>query len=327
MENLDDFMDAKASFGTIVKYYICFLPDILKMLTPVAVLVSSLFTVGRLSGQNEITAMKSGGVSLYRIMLPFVILCSLISGAQEYFNGWIVPKANEAKLIIERKYLDEKKEGPILNFYFRDSPTRNVTIQYYDPETASASGATIEEFTNVTQPRLLRKTSAASMRWDSVNKNWKMIGVVVRDFSGKNITNNRLDTLPVKINVSSSQLLELQKSPEQMTISEYGEYIKLLKRGGKDVSKLEIEYHSNIAFPFANLIVIFFSVPFASVKKKNGIAVQIAAAMIVSFAYLVFTKFGQSAGYNAGLNPVLSGWLANGIFLLIGLVILFRTKT
>ncbi len=133
--------------------------------------------------------------------------------------------------------------------------------------------------------------------------------------------------MKIKLNVAGDEVQKMQKKPDQMTFAEYRDYLDFLQRGGKDITKLEVEYYANYAFPFANIIVIFFSIPFASVKKKNGIAVQIAAAMIVAFSYLIFTKVGQSLGTAMAFNPVLSGWLANIIFILVGLGILFRTKT
>ena len=327
LENLDDFMDAKASFEVILKYYVYFIPDIMKVLTPVAVLVSSLFTVGKMSNLNEITAMKTGGMSLYKIMFPFVVVCGLLSFGQVYFNGWLVPKANEAKYYIDRKYLDAKGTAPINNFYYRDAPNRNLVMMYYEPDNHTASDVAIEYFAESANPRLEKRISAKTMRWDEKSAEWTLIDVIIRRFENSIVMNDRVDSMKLKLNVAGDEVQKMQKKPDQMTFAEYREYLDFLQRGGKDITKLEVEYYANYAFPFANIIVIFFSIPFASVKKKNGIAVQIAAAMIVAFSYLIFTKVGQSLGTAMAFNPVLSGWLANIIFILVGLGILFRTKT
>ena len=100
MEKLDDFIDAQAPTSTIVQYYIASIPDIVKLMIPVAVLLSSLFVTGRLSSQNELAAIKSSGVSLYRIMAPFLIVTFIICFASIYLNGWIVPYANQKKFYI-----------------------------------------------------------------------------------------------------------------------------------------------------------------------------------------------------------------------------------
>src|SRR5258707_9387917 len=73
MENLDDFLDHNAGPGIIATYYLYFLPEIIKLMIPVAMLLSALFTTGRLSTFNELSALKSGGMSLYRFMAPILI--------------------------------------------------------------------------------------------------------------------------------------------------------------------------------------------------------------------------------------------------------------
>ena len=73
MENLDDFLDRNATFGIIATYYLYFIPEILKLMLPVGMLLSALFTTGRLSTFSELTALKSSGMSLYRFMAPLLI--------------------------------------------------------------------------------------------------------------------------------------------------------------------------------------------------------------------------------------------------------------
>jgi len=88
-----------------------------------------------------------------------------------------------------------------------------------------------------------------------------------------------------------------------------------------------IEYYGGYAFPLANFIVVLFGAPFASVRRKGGLAIQIGAALILSFAYLVFSKISQTMGYAADINPILAGWGANIIFFIIGLITILKTKT
>src|ERR1043166_6507089 len=111
MENLDDFLDRSASIGIIVTYYLYFIPEIVKLLIPVAMLLSALFTTGRLSTYNELTALKSSGFSLYRFMAPLLVFALLVSAASIYFNGWIVPYAKKKKLAIGGDFL--KKNFPV----------------------------------------------------------------------------------------------------------------------------------------------------------------------------------------------------------------------
>ncbi len=328
LERLDDFLDQNATFMVIVKYYINYLPAILQILTPLATLLATLFTFGRMSTLNEITAFKSGGASLYRFMAPVIVLAIIISFFQIYFNGWVVPRANKAKNNIEQKYLNINRSGTaIYNLYFRDNPTTNILMQYYDANAKTGSRISIEYFTDEFKPRLRKRFDANEIKWDTTKNIWQMKDVIMRTYENDRIFTVRFPMYEIKINVSHNQISKLQQSPEEMTFPELRDYIELLKIGGKDVRMLLIDYYGKWAFPFANFIVILFGVPFASVKRKGGIAIQIGAAMIVSFSYMIFTKVSQTIGFAYGLEPVMAGWIANIIFFIIGLITIFKTKT
>jgi lipopolysaccharide export system permease protein len=200
-------------------------------------------------------------------------------------------------------------------------------MQYYDAEKKTGNRVTIEDFNSETQPRLVERIEARQMAWDSVNSRWKLIDGLKRTFSKTNAQLLKFDTMNISIRITHDQIIKLKLSIEEMNFDELRDYIDVLETGGKNVTKQMIEYYGNYAFPFANLIVVLFGVPFASVRKKSGIAMQITAAMVVSFFYLVFTKISQTLGYSMNLEPEIAGWSANIIFILIGIFVMLKTKT
>ncbi len=328
LESLDNFLDSKVPTLIIAQYYLYYLPAIMQILLPIATLVSTLFTIGGLSTLNEITAMKSGGRSLYRLMLPLLMFTLMISFVHLWFNGWIVPVANQYKHEIEAKYLNKSQSGgTIYNLFFRDAPTRNLVIQYYDSKNKSAGIVSVEEYTSEDKPRLKKRYEAEQMIWSDSSKKWIMNNVIIRDYFNPLVQTQKLAEYPIKLNLSNTQIEQLKKNDQEMNLDERRNYIDLLKQGGKDVRVQSITYYGDYAFPFANLIVILFGVPFASVRRKGGIAIQIGAAMIISFAYMLFTKVSQVLGNSMNFHPILAGWVANIIFFFVGLITIFRTKT
>lgn len=329
MEKLDKFIDGGADFYAVAEYYLYFFPEIIKLMTPIAVLLATLFSVGRFSTNNEITAMKSGGISLYQIMMPYVFVSLIISFGHLYFNGWIVPRAETQKILIEQKYLNKSSGASrLVNIFFRDTPYRNILMRYYDAKAQSGSNVAIETYSSQIHPRLLKRFEAGKIKWDDKNNKWIAYNVLSRDYSNKDkVIVQRFDSTKIVMSLSHSQIVKLKMSTKEMTFDEFKIYIDLLEKGGKDVRKQMIEYHGNYAFPFANLIVVLFGVPFASVRRKGGIAIQITAALVVAFFYIIFTKVSQPIGYYADINPILTGWMANILFFLSSLVVLWRTRT
>lgn len=328
LEKLDSFLDQNATISIIAKYYLYFFPEIIKMLTPVATLIATLFTIGKLSTLNEITAMKSGGMSLYRLMAPLLIVTIILSFLQLYFNGWVVPIANAKKKEIEQKYLNKNSQGAsIYNLYLRDTPLRNVIMQYYDANIKEGNRVSIDEFTNEKSPRLTQRIEANTIKWNDDKAEWIGRGIVKRTFNTSGVVTTKLDSAEIPMTLKHDEIEQLRRLPEEMNFDDLWNYINILKIGGKDIRKQLIDYYSGWAFPFANIIVVLFGVPFASVRRKGGIAIQIAAAMIITFAYLIFTEVSKTLAFAFNLEPVLSGWIANLIFLFAGLITIVRTKT
>ena len=328
LESLDDFIDQKASASIITTYYVTYLPNIFKLLVPVGMLLASLFSVGRLSGANEITAMRSGGQSLFRFMVPLLLLGAALSVGQIYFNGWVVPAANAKKFVIERTYFARSNSGGSLSqLYFRDSPVRNVSIAAYDAAARQARTVSIENYSSEAHPRLVSRIDAPLMQWDSVRSVWNMPTAVRREFRGDSLIMTELRNDVVPFSIRHDQIVRLQRNVEELTFPELRDYIETMKKGGKDTRRQEIEYYGQWAFPVANAIVVLIAVPFASVRRRGGVAVHIAAAMGISFAYIAFTKIVQSVGVSTDYDAVLVAWSANALFLLIGIVILVRTRT
>ena len=273
--------------------------------------------------------MKSGGISLYQIMLPYVFLSLLISFGHLYFNGWIVPRAETHKMYLAEKYLNKSSSSVrLVNIYFRDTPLRNVIMGYYNADTKTGTNLAIEVYSDEVHPRLLKRFEAQTVKWNDKTRKWMAYKTLSRDYTNRSkVIVKQMDSSIVHLELSHDQIAKLKMSTKEMNFDEFKEYIDMLQKGGKDVRKYLIEYHGNYAFPFANLIVVLFGVPFASIRKKGGIAIQISAALVVSFLYILFTKISQTIGYYIDWEPILVGWIANILFLISSLIVLWRTRT
>ncbi len=325
-ENMDKFIDRSVPFPIVVEYYLAYLPFILKLLIPVATLLSALFGVGRLATFNELTAMRAGGQSFLRFLAPFMAISLLISVGQVYFNGWVVPAATTAKFEIERDVLHESVGASLFNLAFRESPSRNVIIEYYDHEAHTARNVTIEEFGDPMHPRLEWRMDAMEMHWDTTQLHWRSDSLMLRTFGEKGVTIEWLYNEILPFSIRHTQIVNLQRDPDELTFPETKEYIATLHAGGKDTRDQEIAYYAGWAFPFANLIVVLIAVPFASVRRRGGLAVNVAAAMVLAFVYIAFTEVSQAVGATMDVSAVIVGWSANAIFLCMAFASIFLVR-
>ncbi len=128
----------------------------LALAIPMAVLVSTLMAFGRLSQDNEITALKAGGVSLYRVILPALIASIIIACGMAFFNDRILPELNhKARLLMT----DIHQKRPTLNLkenvFIDEIPGYHILIKKVDPHSSDVRGVTIYDVKDRRVPRTI----------------------------------------------------------------------------------------------------------------------------------------------------------------------------
>jgi lipopolysaccharide export system permease protein len=326
MEKLDDFIDRQATWDVILLYYLYFVPEIIKLVIPVAMLLASLFVTARLSTQNELTAMKSSGVSLYRIMAPYIVVALLVSIASVYFNGWIVPRANQRKFNLERVYLHKDiVNASGANIYIQDSRTRILSIGYFDDSRNVASRVSIQDFKPDDPTVMVERVDAITMLWDSTSHGWILRAGTRRWFDGGKERLEQFVTQPAgTLHFEPGDLRKKQEKPDEMDYYTLKEFIANQENAGQDVARWLVDFHSKISFPFASVIVVLFGVPFASQRRRGGVGVQLGISLLICFIYLIFMKVSQVFGYNGDIDPLLTAWAANLLFLAGAVFVILR---
>jgi lipopolysaccharide export system permease protein len=325
MENMGDFIDRNIPSALIFEYYIYFIPDIIKLMFPIAILLSGMFTAGKMSTQNELAALKAGGVSLYRFMLPFLITVFFLSIFSVYFGGYIVPKAVKAKIAFETKYMKRSSDLAGNDIFFQDSRTRIINISYFDDTRLQANRASIQEFAPDNITRMVSRTDAGRLKYSTHKKMWEAYNGIRRHFGNSSEEAVKFDSLELpELNFLPKDVLAKQQQPEEMNLGELKELYETQNRSGNDPTRTLIEFHSRIAFAFANFIVIFFGLPLSANKRKGGLALQFGISLLMTFLYLGFMKISQAFGNNGAMNPMLTAWFANIVFLAAALLNIVR---
>ncbi len=328
MENLDDFIDQKVPNQFIFLYYLYFLPEIIRLILPVSILLACLFTVGKLNNFNELTAIKSSGISLYRFMAPFIIIGFIISVFAIYFSGWVVPNSNSSKLKIEQTYMKKNLTIPGANIFFQDAENRFVNIGFYDQSTQLISRAGIVFCAKDDPTKISKRIEVEKLKWDSTKNRWE--GINVTEFIFLTDSMNQLNYYQSlvfdELYFKPEDILIKQKRIEEMNLTEIRQVIEIQKRSGNDTTKLEIDFHSIIAFAFANLIVVLFGLPISADRRSGTVAFQFGMNLLFTFIYLAFMKISQSFGKNGLMNPILTAWFANLVFIALAVVNIVRTR-
>jgi lipopolysaccharide export system permease protein len=326
-QKVDLFIKHKAPFHLIFLYLLYKIPEVIFQWTlPYGVLLATLLTLGTLSRHSEITAMKAGGVSLYRITFPLVIIVLAISLCSFLGNEYLVPHANQ-----ETRYLlsvQVKKETPASFFknykiWYR-SNHYIYNIQLLDPEKKSLKGFTLYKFDD--QFRCLQRIDANEVKW--INGKWKFSNGSVRDFDeGGSIETTSFKELELSLSESWESLQSIERQSREMSYVELRTYIEKNQSAGYDSTRYLVDLYAKLSYPFLNLIMILIGVPFAlKTGRSGGVALSIGISVMIGFAYGVTFSVFLSFGKSGVLAPFLSAWIPTLLFGLAGIFTLMSIR-
>jgi len=328
VENMDKFIDADLTKYQIFLYYTLNIPFFISTALPMSMLIASVFSIGVLNKNNEITAMKASGLSLYRIATPLLLLSLVISVCSFMFDDQVTVHTNRQLDEYKEQYIKKRPPKRALrrdNIFIQDTENRNLIIQNFNGQTMTGRQATIQYLQS---GRLTKRIDAKTILWDDSTQTWKMADYVERVFStadSEKVIASSPDTMTVLLTVSPNEILKESIDPAQMDYAELSGFIYDLKRIGIDPRKWEVNLHFKFAFAFTNFVVVLFGLPLMAIQKKGGLAFGAGLSIFVIFIYYAFIKVGQVMGFKGMLPPLLSVWVGNIVFIISGIILLIKT--
>lgn len=325
IEHLDSFIDKGAPALAIIRYYLYYLPFIVVLILPVAMLLSSLFSIGLLARHGELVALKASGISLYRILLPLFGLSLAISFLCLMLGEIVVPFSNQQKERIKRVEMEKRpprNTGQRRDIYLQDTPNRIVHARLYLAKKKTAKDVLIQDYAkNV----LVKRTDAEEMAWEEGG--WILKNAYVRTFTENEERLCRYEKIERPgLRILPQDLAKRQRDPEEMGFWELKRYIDRVRKGGGGYKRWLVDLHMKVSFPFANFIIVLFGAPLASNPRRSGVAVGFVISFIICFIYWGILQAGIAMGHNGLLPPLLAAWIGNLGFGLAGLAILIKAR-
>ncbi len=176
------------------------------------------------------------------------------------------------------------------------------------------------------------RINAPQMVWESTSETWVLRrgelrvfpqGEEERMFGFSLLRSARLTDPP-------AELLAEEKEPEEMSYEDLRADIAKQERLGADTLTERVDLAMKLSYPFANLVIALFGVALigsATHLGRRGGGMGFGLALFLTIVFWGFLRVSQGIGYGGGLPPAAAAWLANGIFGVVGLVLLSRAKT
>ena len=325
VEKMDDFMDSHAPFKAVVfDYYMNLLPYYANMLSPLLVFIAVIFFTSKMAGQTEIIAILSSGVSFRRLMFPYFVGASIIAVITFLLSSYVIPLANRTRIHFENVYVKSKKETGLSDMHMQIQPGVFVYLGRYSSFRETGDRFDMQKFDG---KKLVSRISARTIKYDSIQGNWKLKNYTRWDFEADGIrhkitTGAEVDSV---INIRPSDFKNERKSFEMLTSDELVDHIQELKdRNVGNTEEFAIELYKRRATPFAAFILTLIGVSLSSRKTRGGMGVYIGIGLILSFTFILFLTVSQTFAINGNMNPLLAVWLPNIVFGIIGVVLYIK---
>jgi LPS export ABC transporter permease LptG/LPS export ABC transporter permease LptF len=334
-ELLSDIVKNNIAMSRVFTYLFFLTPQLIYDSAPISVLVAVLITFGVLTKNNEVTAFKASGVSLYRLAIPVLGAATLLSGGLFAFDHYYVPDANRKQDAIRK----EIKGKPVQTYLHPDrhwvfdpgsnNDPRVFYFKYIDGAEKVMVGAQVFELDS--NFRVRKHISAEKVRWEPALKAWIFENGWSRQDPGER--HEKFDNFTGRtaifqeINEKPDYFLQEVVQDQQMNFQQLAAYIRDLQRSGIDTITLQVRFYRKFAVPLFALVMALISVPFAFLVGNRGAMAGVGLSFGIAIAYWAISLMFEQLGDINLLPATAAAWSPDALFAMAGLYFFTRMRT
>ncbi|WP_372807830.1 LptF/LptG family permease [Pontiella sp.] len=338
MDNADEFFSTKASPAMMLHYYSLQLPSMVIFIVPICLLLATLYSLSMLTRHSEITAMRASGVSIFRIVRPYMLmgfLCFLLTALVNEFTG---PKyAYRAHQLLE----SQKKSSE--EVYYAKIPYENPTdghtwyIEKFDTRTFTMEGVTLRKRREDGSD--LYKITARKGRW--LDGRWWFENGTVQRYDRQNNLIQRFDadgnslgssepfhTREMRdVNEIPEDFLGEAKSAEHQSSLELWNYIQSHQfLSPETLVKYETDFHHKLTMPFICIIATLIGIPVGAHTGRKGAFAGIMLAIAMFFGFYGSQFVLEYLAKQMIVLPWAAAWGPVIAFYFIGSAMIYRMR-
>ncbi|MCB2227516.1 MAG: LPS export ABC transporter permease LptG [Desulfarculaceae bacterium] len=326
IEKVDNFLEAGVPTSTMMSYFILQVPEITALMIPMAILMASVLSLGLMAKKNEIVAVKSSGISMFRFTLPIVLLSLVLALTVALINEVVLPITKTRTNFIWNVRV-EKQPGKLYQkerFWYKGTGSI-YQVGFYQPDSQSLSDVSLYRF----GPDFVLSERIDAKRARYLGGKWIFFdGLYQKRVPGGGYGTQIFKQLEMSLPEKPGDFNRLAKPSEEMSLGELARYVAKVEAKGFDPLRQRVDLQAKLSFPFVCLIMALIGIPLALFKEKGRF---LPAAVIIGLGVALFYWVGFSYcksifGYDGVLPPVLAAWLPNLIFGLFGVLMFTHVK-
>ncbi len=344
-DNMGKFIKADTPLPDILYYYALFIPSALIYIVPTSLLLAVLYSLSQLTKNNELTAMRASGISLYRLMGPFAAAGIIASLLLSLINETVAPQASyRSSQFVELQKKDDEAVHTVQYLAHKNEKDHRIwLIQQFDKNTYEMKNIEVVQqvLDDRGTPRDQYKIIAEEGRWS--DGRWNFSGPIVKYFYDERGDQRKSKVFEEKqlemkeYSEQPSDFLNEIKDPKYLSSREILTFIKARKLSDAAIARYMVNFHHRLAAPWTCLIVTLIGIPFGSQTGRKGAFRGFVLIMALFFGYYFFMNACAAMGkmhmsFQLGerivypFPPIVAGWLPTVLFLAISLFMVRRMR-
>ncbi len=325
----DYVVNQHAPFFLVLRFIIFRVPQAIPMAFPFACLFSALLAMGRLMGDNEVTAMRTAGVPVLRIALAPLLFGFAMFLLAYLMNEWVAPASVDLSTRTFYQIIYHTDALPVEPQFFRKDPDTGNT--FYVGQVASDNKTMLDvqifkpakygPWNETLQARSADVNGSELILHDVIDTRYNNDGFLTNQQKVKSVS------IGLPLGETAAQFVSVANNdPWTMNSKSLRMQVNSLQAqgiGGTALGNLQINLADKVAWPFACFIGVLLALPLALRFGKRGRALGAALAIIAFFAYYVISTACSAFGRNGAINPFVAAWLPNVIMGIVGATLLF----
>ena len=323
--NLVRYLDLHVSAAEILHVQILYLPRAVGYALPVALLFAVGFSIGTLYSNNELIAVFSSGVPLWRFTLPLLVLGLVLSVGSFFFHEYVVIDTFRSKNELSRRLLNITRSFSNTNITIRNASGRIIySADYYNDSTRELSRVLVIERDG--EGMFVSRIDAASGRWQGGNWVWEH----GTHYTRLSEDDDRIAAEPfrrmdeARFDMEPRRFQRSAREVDEMRFDEARSWVFGLRDAGQPYRQSLTEYYNRFAFSLTPFIVVLLSSALGGRFRRNVLLMSLLISLIAAVVYYVA---GMIAGILAGdglIPPIVGAWSGAILFTALG-TLLFRT--
>ncbi len=327
--HLDDFLKNQVPLGILFQYYLATIPIVLVQTSPLASITGAVSSLSRLNRTHELMAMRSCGLSWYRISSPLLVIGLVITFSALFLNDRLIPQAMMVTHAIKKEHLERAPQETyttvIENVALYGTKNRMFYAKRYDPNEKILYDLIV--FIDDASHRPAAKIAAEKAEW-IVNDKWKLYSCVSYQLGHEGEIIDKptyYEERTMDLDETPQSFLKMESQILFMRYAQLEDYIDRIAVSGKNVTRrLLVELYSRVAFPFANfaLILAAISLAISPPKRQGWFFSGIGLCVFIGILFYLLNSVMISLGKAGILPPFIGAWGANFIFSVLGVFFL-----